>query len=202
MLHELGLARRESASAECIAEIRPHPRLDQLIATRYLQLILHFQPIPPAIQHPSIASRRSPVLTNGHGLAGNHDQPWSDALPIGDHLVAVLRTAWDIQNNRKRENMSPRYVVPLHLAHACSVSRRAILTELGKKYDQYLDFRQQDAHEFLCQLLDAVRMEEMDVSLAISTYPLSHSDIRLIGHQATFTSPEESKQAIQAVPIS
>ncbi|KAF8551761.1 cysteine proteinase [Imleria badia] len=118
--------------------------LQGLIATQYLQLVVHFQPVPLPLP---IASRHSPVLTNGHGLSREHDQPWSDALPIGDHLVSLLRTAWDIQNNRKREHMSPR----------------DILAVVGKKYDQYLDFRQQDAHEFLCQLLDAIRMEEMDV---------------------------------------
>lgn len=41
---------------------------------------------------------------------------------------------------------------------------RDLLTALGQKYDQYLDFRQQDAHEFLRQILDAMRMEELDVS--------------------------------------
>jgi ubiquitin carboxyl-terminal hydrolase 16/45 len=40
---------------------------------------------------------------------------------------------------------------------------RNLLATLGQKYDQYLDFRQQDAHEFLRQLLDAMRMEELDV---------------------------------------
>ncbi|KAN0085898.1 hypothetical protein V8E55_007032 [Tylopilus felleus] len=118
--------------------------LQGLIATQYLQLAIHFQPVPLPVP---ITSRRSPVLTNGHGLSREYDQPWTDALPIGDHLVAVLCTAWDIQNNRKREHMSPK----------------DLLAALGKKYDQYLDFRQQDAHEFLCQLLDAIRMEEMDV---------------------------------------
>ncbi|KAG6380467.1 hypothetical protein JVT61DRAFT_8617 [Boletus reticuloceps] len=93
-----------------------------------------------------------PVLTNAHGLSPEHDQPWIDALPIGDQLIAILRTAWDIQNNHKRENISPRGVASLH-------------HPLGKKFDQYLDFRQQDTHEFLCQLLDTIRMEEMDVSL-------------------------------------
>jgi ubiquitin carboxyl-terminal hydrolase 16/45 len=39
-----------------------------------------------------------------------------------------------------------------------------VLTAIGRKYDQYLDFCQQDAHEFLRQLLDAIRMEELDVS--------------------------------------
>jgi ubiquitin carboxyl-terminal hydrolase 16/45 len=41
--------------------------------------------------------------------------------------------------------------------------RREVLTTLGRKYDQYLDFRQQDAHEFLTHMLDAIRLEEVDV---------------------------------------
>jgi uncharacterized UBP type Zn finger protein len=40
---------------------------------------------------------------------------------------------------------------------------RPLLGALGQKYDQYLDFAQQDAHEFLRILLDAMRMEEFDV---------------------------------------
>jgi len=42
-----------------------------------------------------------------------------------------------------------------------------LLTTLGQKYDQYLDFAQQDAHEFLRILLDAMRMEEQDVRFII-----------------------------------
>ena len=61
--------------------------------------------------------------------------------------------------------MSPRCVPLGSSTELGSVARRDLLAVLGKKYDQYLDFRQQDAHEFLCQLLDAIRMEEMDVSL-------------------------------------
>ena len=45
------------------------------------------------------------------------------------------------------------------------------MTTIGRKYDQYLGFRQQDAHEFLRHMLDAMRMEELDVSLA-SSVPL------------------------------
>ena len=44
---------------------------------------------------------------------------------------------------------------------------REVLTRLGAKYDQYLDFRQQDAHELLRHLLDAMRMEEQDVCCRI-----------------------------------
>ena len=44
-----------------------------------------------------------------------------------------------------------------------TLPHRQLLATLGHKYDQYLDFRQQDAHEFLRLLLDAMRMEELDV---------------------------------------
>lgn len=94
-----------------------HSIFVQLIATQYLQLLVHFQPVPLVIQRPSLASCRSPALTNAHGIAPEHDQPWSDALPISDHLIALLRTAWDIQNNRKRENVSPKCVVLLQHPH-------------------------------------------------------------------------------------
>ena len=53
------------------------------------------------------------------------------------------------------------------LTGSCFFMRRAILAALGQKYDQYLDFAQQDAHEFLRILLDAMRMEEQDVSLSL-----------------------------------
>ena len=49
---------------------------------------------------------------------------------------------------------------------------RPILNALGRKYPQYLDFAQQDAHEFMRILFDAMRMEEIDVLLPIcSTWP-------------------------------
>ena len=42
----------------------------------------------------------------------------------------------------------------------CDSFDRSVLGILGQKYDQYLDFAQQDAHEFLRIILDAIRMEE------------------------------------------
>ncbi|KIK94722.1 hypothetical protein PAXRUDRAFT_827701 [Paxillus rubicundulus Ve08.2h10] len=124
--------------------------LQGLIATQYLEDLVQFKPIHSAVQlssHIPVASHRSPQLTNGHGLGGEYDQPWISGLSIGDHFIRVVQRAWDVQNSGKRENMTPK----------------EILSALGKKYDQYMDFRQQDAHEFLCQLLDAMRMEEIDI---------------------------------------
>jgi len=43
------------------------------------------------------------------------------------------------------------------------MSLRALLREMAKKYDQYDDYMQQDAHELLRHLLDSMEMEEKDV---------------------------------------
>ncbi|KAG6877987.1 hypothetical protein C0993_001192 [Termitomyces sp. T159_Od127] len=107
------------------------------------------KPISPSIQHRYKAiSRRFPLLTNGHKLGGQHEQSRVESMPIGDAFLELMVKAWDSQHHQKRESLSPK----------------PILAALGRKYDQYLDFAQQDAHEFLLILLDASRMEELDVS--------------------------------------
>lgn len=57
-----------------------------------------------------LASRRSPLLTNGHGLAGEYEKKWVNAMPIGDVFLNVLRRAWETQYHRRHENISPKYV--------------------------------------------------------------------------------------------
>ncbi|TFK49410.1 peptidase C19, ubiquitin carboxyl-terminal hydrolase 2 [Heliocybe sulcata] len=125
--------------------------LQGLIATPLLYDLVHFQPIPPSIQDGTVTSpilaSRSPQLTNGHGLGGEYEKEWVEGMALGDVFVRVMEKAWHIQNDRRREHMSPK----------------ELLSAIGRKYDQYLDFRQQDAHEFLSHLLDAMRMEELDI---------------------------------------
>ncbi|TBU29366.1 cysteine proteinase [Dichomitus squalens] len=124
--------------------------LQGLIATRPLHDLVHFQSVPASLQPaegPSILARRSPQLTNGHGIGGADELAWTEGMPLGDIFTTIMRKAWDIQDAKRRETMSPK----------------EILTTIGRKYDQYLDFRQQDAHEFLRHMLDAMRMEELDV---------------------------------------
>ncbi|OBZ78363.1 Ubiquitin carboxyl-terminal hydrolase 16 [Grifola frondosa] len=124
--------------------------LQGLIATRLLYDLVHFTPVPPTLHSAMgapIMARRSPQLTNGHDLGGQYEQPWVESMPLGDIFIATMRKAWGFQDARRRESMSPK----------------EILTTIGHKYDQYLDFRQQDAHEFLRHMLDAMRMEELDV---------------------------------------
>lgn len=44
-----------------------------------------------------------------------------------------------------------------------ALSLKSLLRELARKYDQYDEYRQQDAHELLRHLLDSMSMEEKDV---------------------------------------
>ncbi|RDX46100.1 cysteine proteinase [Lentinus brumalis] len=124
--------------------------LQGLIATRPLHDLVHFQTVPQSLQPaqgPSILAKRSPQLTNGHGRGGDDEMEWTEGMPLGDIFTTIMKKAWDIQDAKRRETMSPK----------------EILTTIGRKYDQYLDFRQQDAHEFLRHMLDAMRMEELDI---------------------------------------
>ena len=46
-----------------------------------------------------------------------------------------------------------------------------LLREMAKKYDQYDDYMQQDAHELLRHLLDSMEMEEKDVIKMVQPVP-------------------------------
>ncbi|KZO92038.1 peptidase C19, ubiquitin carboxyl-terminal hydrolase 2 [Calocera viscosa TUFC12733] len=86
---------------------------------------------------------KSPALTEAHA-APNPDR---QAMPISMSYLAFLEQAWNSRDAGERRSLIPR----------------AVLQQLGNKYEQYLDFRQQDAHELYCHLLDAMHMEEYDV---------------------------------------
>ncbi|KAG5654546.1 hypothetical protein H0H81_000071 [Sphagnurus paluster] len=121
--------------------------LQGLIATHLLSDLAQFKPIPHGYLSPAPASRRSPLLTNARPVSGEFNKPFDKAMPIGDMFLQLMNKAWDSQARQARESLTPK----------------PLLTILGQKYDQYLDFAQQDAHEFLRILLDATRMEELDV---------------------------------------
>ncbi|KZS97203.1 cysteine proteinase [Sistotremastrum niveocremeum HHB9708] len=110
--------------------------LQGLIATPRLEAIMNGD-LPE--------SSKSPALTNGRGGPNEHE--WTQGLALSDVFVTLMEKAWRIRDAKQRSNMSPK----------------ELLTRLGAKYDQYLDFRQQDAHELLIHLLDGMRMEEFDI---------------------------------------
>ncbi|KAL5514360.1 hypothetical protein ACEPAG_2448 [Sanghuangporus baumii] len=118
--------------------------LQGLIATPMLVDIVRFS-LPEC--YAPVSSRRSPQLTNAHGVGGEFERERDMGMPLGDTFVQLMLKAWNIQDERMRQSMSPK----------------DLLQAIGAKFDQYLDFRQQDAHEFLRHLLDAMRMEELDI---------------------------------------
>ncbi|KAI0088186.1 hypothetical protein BDY19DRAFT_994108 [Irpex rosettiformis] len=122
--------------------------LQGLIATPLLHSLVNFEDVALASSSSGgISARRSPQLTNGHGRGGEYERQWEKGMPLGDVFVALLQKAWGLQQSHTRQSISPKEV----------------LAVIGQKYDQYLDFRQQDAHEFLTHMLDAIRLEEIDV---------------------------------------
>ena len=70
---------------------------------------------PAAGAGPSILARRSPQLTNGHGRGGADELAWAEGMPLGDVFTQIMCKAWDIQDARRRESMSPKYVFAFRL---------------------------------------------------------------------------------------
>lgn len=63
-----------------------------------------------------------------------------------------------------------------------SMSLRTLLKEMAKKYDQYDEYSQQDAHELLRHLLDSMEMEERDVVKKLQPQPPLATTRRRSGH--------------------
>ena len=85
----------------------------QLVASRALYDLVHFvsndQPFQTQTSGPILA-KRSPQLTNGHGLGASADHSPIDSMPLGDAFVHFLLHTWSIQDDRKRETATPRSV--------------------------------------------------------------------------------------------
>ena len=113
MLHELHTPGRASPPLPPFyPRILAHNVLPvQLIATRALHELVYFRAVPAPMQPadgPSILARRSPQLTNGHGFGGSYEHEWAEGMPLGDIFTTVMRKAWNIQDARRRESMSPK----------------------------------------------------------------------------------------------
>ncbi|KAK0553961.1 hypothetical protein OC861_003820 [Tilletia horrida] len=97
-------------------------------------------------------------------LIGTREAPLSDALRT--HLsrayshrppLSASASTSSVTSSRKKSSASANALNP-----------RPLLNALTRKFDQYGDFAQQDAHELLRHLLDACRMEEVDMIKRIS----------------------------------
>ncbi|KAE8212335.1 hypothetical protein CF327_g4017 [Tilletia walkeri] len=88
---------------------------------------------------------------------GTREAPLSDAFRTHlsrayTHRPATGTAASSPSTSRKKSS-----------ANAYALNPRPLLNALARKFDQYGDFAQQDAHELLRHLLDACRMEEVDL---------------------------------------
>ena len=78
-------------------------------------------------------------------------------LPVTRAFTSSLEKAW------RMKEAGGGTSGPGETSSSRSMTLRALLREMGRKYDQYDDDTQQDAHEFLRHLLDSMEMEEKDV---------------------------------------
>ena len=82
----------------------------QLVASQDLYDLVHFRSNDQSFQTETsgpILAKRSPQLTNGHGLGGSADHEPANSMPLGDAFVRFLLRAWTIQDDRKREIATP-----------------------------------------------------------------------------------------------
>ncbi|CAE6534155.1 unnamed protein product [Rhizoctonia solani] len=148
--------------------------LQSLTATPLLQALVTFNP-PPDLEHEShLYPSRSPALTNARGPPGVRRE-WEKGMPISDAFLKFEDQALHARQ------VGQNSLVP-----------RELLGQIGAKYDQYLGYRQQDAHELLRHLLDGMRMEELDIIKKRNPPPPArrsrHSQTSANGTQANETS--------------
>ncbi|KAF8317219.1 peptidase C19, ubiquitin carboxyl-terminal hydrolase 2 [Clavulina sp. PMI_390] len=120
--------------------------LQALVATHKLEDVVQFR--EHVGEGVSGDPALSPALTNGRKVAGDFEREWTEGLKLSDTFLQFMDAAYRVRTGRTGQLLTPR----------------PIIKTLGVKFDQYLDFRQQDAQEFLRHLLDAMYMDEMDIA--------------------------------------
>jgi ubiquitin carboxyl-terminal hydrolase 16/45 len=139
----------------------------QLSATAPLISLLNSSrdgPIIPAplslLPPPIISGSRIPAL-----IPEANEPPLYPLLPVTKTFIASLQKSWKMKDagggiSGSGETSSSRSMRLHHL-----------LREMARKYDQYDDYMQQDAHELLRHLLDSMEMEEKDIIKRVQPAP-------------------------------
>ncbi|KIM24064.1 hypothetical protein M408DRAFT_318882, partial [Serendipita vermifera MAFF 305830] len=120
--------------------------LQGLMSTRLLENMVEFS--IPADFTGRLFPERSPALRNGRG--GKYELSPVSGMELCMTFIRTMEHGWKLRNTTPAKQR-------------ISMSARELRARLGSKYDQYLDFQQQDAHEFLRHLLDCMYMEEFDI---------------------------------------
>ncbi|WVF72229.1 hypothetical protein IAT40_007041 [Kwoniella sp. CBS 6097] len=130
-----------------------------LSATAPLTSLLSTSPHSPLYIHPE-SSLPAPSI-HPKLIPSLHpdilEPPLYDLTPVTRAFTQMLHKAWRMKEagggtSGAGETSSKR-----------SMSLVPLLREIARKYDQYDDYSQQDAHELLRHLLDSMEMEEKDV---------------------------------------
>lgn len=106
-------------------------------------------------------------------------EPTAEDLPLNTAFRRVLERTWGpdspSSNSGSLSASNSSDSMPSSSAAGArktgktpAVNPKQLLARIAEKYDQYRDYGQQDGHELLRHLLDAMRMEEMDVSARAS----------------------------------
>ncbi|KAK0547466.1 hypothetical protein OC844_007147 [Tilletia horrida] len=128
-----------------------------------------------ALLHRANERRRRRAAAKGKAKAREHDLLMPQIplgtreAPLSDALRTHLSRAWSHRppmagsSSSSSSSSTSINTRKKSAASAHSLNPRPLLNALARKYDQYGDFAQQDAHELLRHLLDACRMEEVDL---------------------------------------
>jgi ubiquitin carboxyl-terminal hydrolase 16/45 len=116
------------------------------------------------LPEPIISPTRIPAL-----IPEAAEPPLYPLLPVTKTFLASLQKSWKMKDagggtSGSGETSSSRSMRLNHL-----------LREMARKYDQYDDYMQQDAHELLRHLLDSMEMEEKDIIKRVQPLPLPGS---------------------------
>ncbi|KAL1406772.1 hypothetical protein Q8F55_006177 [Vanrija albida] len=101
--------------------------------------------LPPPPQSASLTPSLLPAAS---------EPPLSTLLPVTRAFNSAIERTW-----ATKDTGGP------------SISIKSLLKEMARKYDQYDEFAQQDAHELLRHLLDSMEMEEKDVIKRVQPAP-------------------------------
>ncbi|ORY27212.1 hypothetical protein BCR39DRAFT_539027 [Naematelia encephala] len=112
--------------------------------------------LPPPVISPSLIPSLQPSAL---------EPPIYQLLPVTRAFTNSLVKAW------KMKDAGGGTTGSAEMSPGRSMSLRNLLKELARKYDQYDDYAQQDAHELLRHLLDSMEMEEKDVIKRLQPQP-------------------------------
>ncbi|KAK4683803.1 hypothetical protein P7C73_g6422, partial [Tremellales sp. Uapishka_1] len=118
-------------------------------------------PSPTALlPHTPVPSSLIPSL-----LPSASEPPQYELLPVTRAFLASLSKSWLMKDAGGGTTGSTE------TSPTRSMSLRNLMKEIARKYDQYDDYRQQDAEELFRHLLDSMEMEERDLIKVLQPPP-------------------------------